>query len=450
MKDENFLSWKNVVGYGLGDMANNFVFTMGALFLLTYYTDVAGISAASTGVLLALIRLYSALTDIIAGRIIDQTSTRWGRFRPFLLWGALPLLLLNVSVFSVPSNWSTSEKLVYAYITYSLLVTAYSFVNISYGSLAAVITQTSRDRTRLAASRTFMSVVPGVLLAIMIGKAIHSFTGAALQNALTTIMLTLATLGALMYFLCFAYTSEVVVRNYERHQLKECIGTLFRNFPLWVLCASVMSMLAGAFSMSASIMYFARYILGDVNFFSVIIGTTTILGTIISIAITPVLVIHTGKKNTCLLGLFTALFGYLALFFSVELGKVWILISFSIVSVGNMVAGITTWALISDTMEYGEWLSGIRSEGFTYSVFSCVRKCGQALGGSIPAFMLANSGYMPNAPTQIETARHSIVHATTIIPAVAFMLALILMVLYPLTDRKHAELVKEINARNSG
>ena len=108
------LTWRNVVGYGLGDVANNFAFAMGALFLLNYYTDVAGIGAAAAGTLLMLVRIYDALMDIVAGRMIDRTTSRWGHFRPYLLWGAIPLMLFSVAVFSVPAHWSAAQKLLYA------------------------------------------------------------------------------------------------------------------------------------------------------------------------------------------------------------------------------------------------------------------------------------------------------------------------------------------------
>ena len=132
----------------------------------------AGISPAAAGTLLALVRIYNAVTDIVAGRIVDRTSTRWGRCRPFLLWGGLPLLLLSVTVFSVPTGWNTTGKLVYAGVTYGLLVTAYSFVNIPYGSLASSMTQAPRERARLSASRTLMAICTFSFLAMTLGMTL--------------------------------------------------------------------------------------------------------------------------------------------------------------------------------------------------------------------------------------------------------------------------------------
>lgn len=130
------LSWRVIVGYSLGDVANNFAFAMGALFLLSYYTDVAGVGAAAAGTMLLLVRIFDAFADVVAGRIVDSVNTRWGKFRPFLLFGSAPLMLFSVLVFCVPAEWSHSNKVIYAYLTYMGLGFCYSMVNIPYGSLA--------------------------------------------------------------------------------------------------------------------------------------------------------------------------------------------------------------------------------------------------------------------------------------------------------------------------
>lgn len=145
------LSWRAIVGYSLGDVANNFAFAMGALFLLSYYTDVAGVGAAAAGTMLLLVRIFDAFADVVAGRIVDSVNTRWGKFRPFLLFGSAPLMLFSVLVFCVPTEWSHSSKVIYAYLTYMGLGFCYSMVNIPYGSLATAMTQEPRSRARLGA-----------------------------------------------------------------------------------------------------------------------------------------------------------------------------------------------------------------------------------------------------------------------------------------------------------
>ena len=447
MNEVRPLTWRNVIGFGLGDVANNFAFAMGALFLLNYYTDVAGISAAAAGTMLAAVRIYDAVMDIVAGRVIDRTSTRWGRFRPFLLWGSLPLMLLSVAVFSVPASWDATDKLIYAYVTYALLGTAYSFVNIPYGSLATVMTQQPRERAMLGASRTIMAALTFSFLALVLGPVVRSVSGAELQTRLTQFTLILAVMGLGFYFFCFRSTREVVERDVERPALKESVGTLFSNQPLLILCLIALCVLIGYFSMSASAMYFARYVLGDPKQFVSIIVITSLFGTLVSAPLVPMMVGRIGKKKTFLFGLSMGVLGFLSLYFAPASSKIWIFFSLSVAAVGVMIPMTVMWALEADTVEYGEWKTGIRIEGLTYSFFSFTRKCGQALGGSIPAFLLAASGYIPNSAEQSDGALLSIQQGIALVPAIAFMLAFILMLFYPLTDQRHAELVQEIKDR---
>lgn len=121
------LSWRTIVGYSLGDVANNFAFAMGALFLLSYYTDVAGVGAAAAGTMLLLVRVFDAFADVFAGRVVDSVNTRWGKFRPFLLFGTAPLMIFSVLVFWVPTDWSHGSKVVYAYLTYMGLGCNFAF-----------------------------------------------------------------------------------------------------------------------------------------------------------------------------------------------------------------------------------------------------------------------------------------------------------------------------------
>ena len=442
------LSWFSVLGYGLGDMANNFAFSMGTLFLLNYYTDVVGIPVAAAGTMLAAMRIYEAIMDVIAGRIIDRTWTRYGRFRPFLLCGSLPLMLLSIAVFSVPTGWGANEKLIYAYVTYALLGTAYSFVNIPYGSLATVMTQVPRERTRLGVARTFMAVCTSSFLTMVVGPSVARLNGAALQAWLTELTLILAIVGVMLYFICFKSTREIVEREVEHPKLSGSIGTLFTNYPLLMLCASALCVLVGYSSSGAALIYFARYVLGDAKQFFAAIGLIGLFSAIVTVPTVPVLVGRVGKKQTFLVGLAIAALGYGALFSAPETSKVWVFASFGAASFGVRVAMSIMWALEADTVEYGEWRTGMRIEGLTYSFFSLTRKCGRSIGGSIPAFLLATSGYIPNAAVQSDAARQGIQQAVALAPGIAFATAFAIMLFYPLTDLRFSELINEIKKRS--
>ncbi len=441
------LRWSNIIGYGLGDMANNFAFAMGAMFLLNYYTDVAGIPAAAAGTMLAVVRIYDAVMDLVAGRVVDRTSSRRGHFRPFLLWGAVPLMLLSVAVFSVPAGWSANAKLIYIYVTYAVLGTAYSFVNIPYGALATVMTQEPRERARLGASRSIMAVATACFLALVLGPILRSTKGEALQASLTQFTLALALIGIVLYYVCFKATREVVARSAERPKLKESLATLLANRPLLILCACALCLLGGLFSMGAASLYYARYVLGDPGKFVLIVLITNLFGTLLGAPLSPLLVGRLGKKGVFLFGSGGAALAYFVLFFSGTPSFAWVLGLLALASAGVMLSMSVMWALEADTVEYGEWRCGLRIEGLTYSFFSFTRKCGQALGGSLPAFLLAASGYVPNAAAQTEAAQLAIRQSMALAPALALAAASVLMLFYPLTDQRFAELVGEIRAR---
>ncbi|EMB0905202.1 MFS transporter [Escherichia coli] len=339
------LSWRTIVGYSLGDVANNFAFAMGALFLLSYYTDVAGVGAAAAGTMLLLVRVFDAFADVFAGRVVDSVNTRWGKFRPFLLFGTAPLMIFSVLVFWVPTDWSHSSKVVYAYLTYMGLGLCYSLVNIPF-----------------------------------------------------------------------------------------------------MLCIGALCVLISTFAVSASSLFYVRYVLNDTGLFTVLVLVQNLVGTVASAPLVPGMVARIGKKNTFLIGALLGTCGYL-LFFWVSVWSLPVaLVALAIASIGQGVTMTVMWALEADTVEYGEYLTGVRIEGLTYSLFSFTRKCGQAIGGSIPAFILGLSGYIANqvqTPEVIMGIRTSI----ALVPCGFMLLAFVIIWFYPLTDEKFKEIVVEIDNR---
>ncbi|MEC5387476.1 glycoside-pentoside-hexuronide (GPH):cation symporter [Uliginosibacterium sp. H3] len=443
------LPWRVVLGYGLGDMANNFSFALGLLFLLHYYTDVAGIPAAAAGTLLVVVRIYDAFMDIAAGRVIDRHrgfgyERRWGRLRPWLLVGALPVLVLNVAVFSVPAGWSPTAKLVYAYLSYGLLGTAYAFVSIAYGSLAGVMTQSPPARARLGAVRTWMSSVTFALLGFAIAGSLRSLQGEALQSRLTLLTVVLAGVGLLLYALCFFNTSEVVPRKAEALRWRDSLPVLRQNLPLQRLCLVTLAALAASGCGSASGIYFARYVLGNAGLFSPMILTTSLTGIGLAVPLAPLLAARLGKVRAFQLGMLLAALGHAVLWWlpAGHFGAV--LLCMAIGAAGATLGMVLLWALEADTVEYGEWRSGLRLEGTNYALFLLTRKCGLALGAALPAFMIASSGYVPNLATQSDMARQAIVLGMALLPALGYATAGLLMLRYPLSESRYLEMLGEL------
>jgi glucuronide carrier protein len=441
--------WTSVAFYGSGEIANNFIYAMGAMFLLNYYTDVAGIPAVAVGTLLLVIRIFDAGADIWAGRVVDRTNTRWGRFRPYLLWCAIPLAVANVLVFSVPRHWSGDLKLVYAYVSYALLGLLFSFVSIPYGSLSAAISQNARVRAMLGVSREVVASLTAIFLAVVIAPKIHGAAhgGESMHAVYTRYLIVFGLIGVVSYAVCFAGTKETVEYQKESRTLASSLRTVFRNRALLFICFAQICIVAAYFSMNATIIYFARYVLKNTEVLVEIVVARKLLGLLVAVPLTAWLVRHVGRKGAFIAGLGVYVAGFLLLYCFRTTDISLILAFFSVISVGQMLTSSMAFALQSDTVEYGEYVSGERVEGMSYAFFSFARKSGQAFGGAIPAFVLAMSGYVPNLANQGADSVSGIYAALTLIPASLLGLTMLVFVFYPLTERRYAQIVAEIQAR---
>lgn len=442
MKKLNKLS---IVGYGAGDAANNLAFTTATMFLLVYYTDVAGISAAAAGTLLLVVRLFDAFADVFAGRIVDRTySKRFGKFRPFIMFGSIPLLLFSVATFSVPQLGETGT-LLYAYVTYAALGLAYSLVNIPYGSLAGAMTQDPGERAKLGSARMVGALLVGSGLGIFVAPLIKP--GADLQQTFTTITLAFVVIGAALYFFTALTTKERVHRDVPKVTLKQSVDTLKTNKPLLMLCLSSFFFLSGYLALTSVQLYYLRDVLGRLDLYPVL-SLIQLALTFVLAAFMPRLVRTLGKKRVYIYSSLVTVAGGVIIFLA-PASQVWIGFSGLVVSlVGVLAVNIVVWALEADTVEYGEWKTGVRTEGITYALFSFTRKSGQAVGGALAAYALALGGYKSGAAQSAE-ALFGIQIAAGAIPAVLTILAVLVMSKYKLTDAKHAEILSEIRARRA-
>jgi glucuronide carrier protein len=456
------LPTRSVVGYGFGDFANNLAFTLSTAFLLYYYTDVAGLSAAAVATMFFVVRLWDAFADLFAGRMVDRTMTRMGKFRPFILFGAVPLLFLSYLTFHVPASLDDGAKLLYAYVTYAALGLLYSMVNIPYGSLASAMTQSVNERAKLVSSRFFGGAIGGIVLTYIIAPRISSLKEqkdvlspaeytAEVQSIFTQTTLLFIVVGSVAYLVTFFLCREQVVRTAPRVTVRQTWETLRHNAPLAYLCVASFFYLIGLFAVGGASAYYAAYVMGDIKW----LGPVTLVNSGISVIAAPFipwLVDRFGKKalfQYC--GVFTVV-GGLALFFTPTGAVAPALIFLGIKGIGAALINSVMFGLEADTVEYGEWKSGQRSEGATYAVFSFTRKITQSIGGALGAAALGVGGYLsataavPN-PVQPESAILAIRISMGLIPAAAAILAMVVFWKYPLTDQRFREIRNETELR---
>lgn len=478
-----------VVGYGLGDFAMNLSFSMSTSFLLYYFTDVGGLSAAAVGTMFLVVRLWDAFTDLFAGRMVDKTMTRFGKFRPFILWFAVPVLFLSFLNFNIPTpgvkwlglfevNPDMNTQLLYAYLAYAVLGLVYSLINIPYGSLASAMTQSVNERSKLVAGRAFGSAIGGVMLTYIVAPQISAIQKTApklavdadesakaayqaavavyrqsVQGVFTTTTLWFIVIGSIAFFLTFLWCREAVVRTTPKVTIKETLDTIKNNKALAYLCAASFFYLIGLFAVGGSTAYYAKFVLGDISQ----TATMTLVNSGIALLITPLIpmiIRKMGKKNVfqwC--GMFTVV-GGVALFF-VPTGAIAMALAFlAIKGVGASLINTVMFGLEADTVEYGEWKTGKRSEGATYALFSFTRKITQSIGGAGGAWALAIGGYLsasatnPN-PVQPESAIFAIKFTIGLLPAICAIIAMVIFWKYPLTDKVFRQIRDENEAKKA-
>ena len=435
------------LGYAGGDAANNLTFTLVSMFLLVYYTDVVGIAAAAAGTILLVARVWGAFTDVFAGRMVDKTSTRWGRFRPYFLFAGLPLMLLAVATFSVPRGLSETLTLVYAYATYMLFYLAYSLVNIPFGSLASAMTQLPDERAKLSSARSIGAALAIIGLTVVVSPQVSSSTD--LQHSLTVSTLIFAAVGLALYVGLFATSREAVARDAAPVSLRQSVDAIRHNRPLLLLCLSALVVLTGLFIMQTLQIYYARDVLGSANYAIVLTVLTTGAMFVVSPAI-PKIVETAGKKRAYLVAGVVAVAGGAGIALTPPTVPVLPFVFFAVYGVGIAAVQALMWALQADTVEYGEWESGVRTEGTNYAALSFTRKVGQGIGGAVAAYGIGLGGYVAGSARQTPGALDTIRYLTGGASALFIAIGTVIMLAYPLTEERFRTMIVETAARRSG
>ena len=434
------------VGYAFGDVGNNLTFSMVAAFLLIYYTDVAGISAATAGILFLIARVWGGVTDLVAGRTVDLTSTRWGRFRPFIAFGAIPLLVLLVLLFSIPSGLSPGLRTVWAFVSYLLFSLAYSFVNIPYGSLAAAMTQSPDERAKLSSSRSIGASLTILAIAVVVSPQISAASN--LQRTLTLTTIGFAVIGYLSYLFCFSTARENIQVRAAKVSIGQTVSMLRQNRPLLLLCLATLLFLTGMFSLQTVAVFYARDILGSADLYIVLtlIQTLAMVG---AAMLVPSLAGSMGKRNTYLVAALVVVVGGAGVAFAPTGWTALSIIAYGVLGLGTGTVNTLIFAFQADTVDYGEWRSGLRAEASNYALLSFTRKAGQGVGGWAAAFALSLGGYVATSGSQPQSALTAIRVAAGAIPAVLAIAAGVVMLVYPLSEKVFRTLVAELAERHA-
>lgn len=435
--------------YGCGDFGCNIIYTAMSAFLVFYYTDYAGVNAAAVGTIMLVSRVFDGISDIIMGMIVDRTKSKYGKARVWLLRICVPFALAGVLLFSVPASLGATAKLVYVFITYNLTSTVvYTAINVPYSSLNALMTQDPYERSVLSIFRNLLATA-GTLLINMVTLPLVEFFG---DNAAawTKTFCVLGVLSVIAFLLTFFGTKERVRAvadisgSGENVSFVEGIKSLFAN-KYWIMMTVVLALFFLYYAINGgTTVYYAKDILGDRNLVSTINGIYNAVQ-IVAMFFIAKLVKRFGKRNVFSLGLILAAAGMLILEFGGSSMPV-LVVSSLIRGIGNACGGATMWAMVSDTIDYGEWKTGHRTEGLVNSACSFGYKIGNGVGSALLGIIIEMGGYVGEAAVQTPSALFSIRLCFVWIPIAVFAACFIILKFYHL-DSEFDGVIADLHAR---
>ena len=458
------------IGYGLGDMSSSMFWKLFGAYLMIFYTDVFGISAAVVGTMFAVTRVWDSFFDPVVGAVADRTSSRWGRFRPYLLFLAVPFGVIGILTFLTPPFGQTG-KIVYAFITYALMMMVYSAINVPYASLLGVMSPDPADRNTLATYRMTFAYLGSFLALLLFMPLVNAFGGGnsggpmlgwltAPQAGWLMAVGVIAVVCVLLFLGCFALTKERVrpVRQ-GKTSLKTDLRDLLHNRPWWILLgAGVASLVFNSIRDGATVYYFKYYVdetaVGSISFLGlpfVLSGlylavgqAANILGVILAAPVSN----RIGKRRTFMAAMAVASVLSVAFFWlgKDQLVPVFILQAFISVCAGSIFPLL--WSMYADCADYSELQTGNRATGLIFSSSSMSQKFGWAFGTAITGWMLAQFGFQANAVQSAETLQ-GIRMFLSLLPAAGAFLSLVFIYFYPLSEQKMRQITHELEEKRT-
>jgi GPH family glycoside/pentoside/hexuronide:cation symporter len=428
------LSFVEKFGYGLGDTASNFVWALMMNFIMFYYTDIFGITAAAAGTMLLFARSTDGVVDFFIGAIADRTKSKWGRFRPYLVWLCVPLAVAFVLAFTTP-NLSPAGKIVWAWVTYNLLMLLYSAINIPYGALSGVMTDDPLERTSLNSYRMALAQIGGIIANSSFMVLIVKFASNNQQLGAQRTVMLFSFLAIVLFLVSFWTTKERIHPPAEQKtKLTQDLKTLFLNRH-WIMMFvfGISNITLAVVRGSAGVYYLKSYLKWDgerIGVWFLIGGLSMTFGAML----TRFAVKALGKKWAFIASLVVVALTAIP-FYWMKPDQTALVFTFQIL--GMIVSGINAtlfWALVADTADFQEWKFKTRTTGVVFSATTCAQKAGMGIGAAFAGFLIDYFGYVPNAE-QTPRSIHGILLLMSLIPAMGLLLLAGFFTLYGLNEQ---------------
>lgn len=432
-----------IIAYGAGDFGFNLTFTFASLFLLYFYTDVLGLSGTAAGLIILAALIWEGLTDPVAGLIVNRTSSRWGKYRPYLLFGTIPMAIAFALMF-LPLGLSGAALIAYVAVTHFIYRTVFTFVNVPYIALSAQMTSDTLVRGKLAGARMIFAILCGIALSALTLPLVKAFGGGVEGFFKLTLIYSVSSAAILL--LCFAATTETRSNADEQHPgFGEMINSVRKNRAfLFLLGATVLGSVAFTMSNKA-LVYYMKYVVGSEA--AVTQGLLTTLGAA-AFAMIPWIIVtkKTSKRAVWMSGAAITSLALLIIFIMRPSGGLALWLPIALTGVGNAAFILTFWSMLPDTVEFGELRSGTRAEGAIMGLTLFSQKVALGAGTGLIGILLDVIGYVPNRPQTSDTLNGMLV-LYTVVPMILFVAAAAIIAFYPIDRRTHERIVRIVERR---
>lgn len=422
-ENKPILSIREKIGFGMGDAACNMVWGAITMFLTYFYTDIFGLAPALVGTLLLSVRIIDAITDPLMGAIADRTKTRWGRFRPYLLWCAIPFAIASVLMYSTP-DWSYNAKVIYAVATYSLMSLIYTAVNIPYCALGSVISSNPEDRVSCQSYRFVLAGFATLIVSLTLLPMVDWIGGGDKAKGFQYAMMILSIIALFMFLFAFANIKERIIPVVNTNDnIKNDLRDVWKN-DQWVriLLLTFFNVCPGFIRMAAVIFYI-KYVMQEPSTqFATIFISLGVIAMMFGSAIAKPLTDKFCKlKVFFYANLVLALLSF-GFYFVNPAQTTLVIVLYIVLCFIHQIPSPLHWSLMADVDDYGEWKTGKRITGISFSGNLFFLKLGLAVAGALVGWLLAIYGYKANVAIQSDRAILGITLLFTIIPAVCYLI----------------------------
>lgn len=467
MTAENHLSLREKFSYGFGDLASVLYWQTFMVYLTYFYTDIFGLAAATAGYMLLFSRSTDAFFDPVMGMIGDRTKTRWGKFRPYLLWLCVPFAIFGVLTFTVP-NLSTSGKVIWAIITYNGLMLLYTAINIPYTAMLGVLTPNPNERTTLSSIKFVFAFAAGMIVSATVLPMAKLFGAGNDARGWQLCFVVIGIAAVIFFLITFLNTKErVQPPKAQNTSVARDLGDLFTNIPWLVLLATTITFILYVAARSSVTVHYFKYYVGTqtldlpawlpwvggkqvwhMESLVSIFNTSGQLASLLGVALLPFYARRVGRK-AAFISIFLIAIASTASFYLLRPDQVVLMMGLNLL--GSLTGGPLSallWAMYADTADYAEWKNGRRATGLVFSASIFSQKQGWAIGAWVALGLMASVGFKANV-AQTPQSLHGLVLLMSVIPAALGIVSILIVLLYPLNEAKVAQIEADLKTRRA-